>query len=632
MNKANKLFAFSLLALTSCGSVKMSNEKYVDVANTPFDKEFSFTTGLEENSLDYPLSSGRKFYVSSSGNDSNDGLSEATPIKTISKVNSLSLKAGDSVLFKKGDTFEGMVYFSSLSGSDSNPITFANYGSGEKPVIKNSYNNVFSIEKGSNIVVRDLKFVGINKKRDETTSCYNIIGFTYSFVKDSKYKNIYIVDNEVEGNGVDSMLMGISITSSESTHSSSPTNVLDNCIVRRNKVSNVGRSGIHSGGWLSNQPINQNEGHVDKYTNFHFDSNIVHDVGCIGIYVMDCTDSTINRNLVYNTGMYNVNQVMEGECGIMALCDINCDIMFNEVNNCFDQKTGFDAMGIDIDWNTDNIRVQYNYCHDNQGGGIGTMANQNSFILNNRVENNQAATNNKGSITVSNFTSRYEAVPENWHSVKNLKIKDNLIIHNNQDTHVFQVKNSNGDTDFTGNEFNDNRLIYNGESPKDFYWINVDASTPWYKFDSNKFYSFDNSTFRSFDSTEYFSLNNEEGATPYEPTKNKDFKEWQSRDLGSTYELVDSNLIAANPYEANVTYNEGNLNFDWKVNDGDIWHFNLYELENENESPSYLNMIGESETTSFSYKPTKGGTYYYVIQPESNQGTFGKAIKLKVNL
>lgn len=43
-------------------------------------------------------------------------------------------------------------------------------------------------------------------------------------------------------------------------------------------------------------------------------------------------------------------------------------------------------------------------------------------------------------------------------------------------------------------------------------------------------------------------------------------------------------------------------------------------------------MIGESNTTNFTYKPTKGGTYYYVIQPESNQGTYGKALKLKVNL
>ena len=630
MKKYQKLLILSLLALSSCGTT-MTNEKYEDVTLLKEDKEFTFQTNLEKDVLDYPLSKGRKIYVSNEGDDSNDGLSENKPIKTINKVNSLSLQAGDNILFKKGETFTGALSFTSLSGDDNNPITFASYGDGSKPIITNKFSNVFSVEKGSNIVVRDLKFIGENKKRDETTTCYNIISFSYSFVKENKYKNIYICDNEVEGNGTDSMLMGITVTSTEDNYKSSPINVLDNCIIRRNKVSNIGRSGIHSGGWLNNQPINQNEGHVNKYTNFHFDSNEVHDVGCIGIYIMDCTDSTINRNLVYNTGMYNVNQVMEGECGIMALCDINCDIMFNEVYNCFDQKTGFDAMGIDIDWNTDNIRVQYNYCHDNQGGGIGTMANQNSFILNNKVENNQGDTNNKGAITVSNFTSRYEAVREDWHAVKNLKIKDNLILHNNQDTHAFQVKNSNGDTNFEGNEFTDNHLIYNGEKAKNFYWINVDSSTPWYKFANNKFYSDDNSQFRAFESTDYFSLNNEEGATPYEPTKEKSFSEWQKRDLNSTYELLDSTLIAANPYDANIKYEDEKLIFNWKVNTGDIWHFNLYELQ-ENETPSYLNMIGESYTNEFTYTPNKGGTFYYVIQPESNQGSYGKAIKLKVNL
>ena len=144
-------------------------------------------------------------------------------------------------------------------------------------------------------------------------------------------------------------------------------------------------------------------------------------------------------------------------------------------------------------------------------------------------------------------------------------------------------------------------------------------------------HSDDNTQFRSFESTEYFSLNNEEGAIPYEPTKEKAFSEWQKRDLNSTYELLDSSLIAANPYDATVTYENEELTFNWKVNTGDIWHFNLYELE-ENESPSYLNMIGESNTTEFTYTPNKGGTFYYVIQPESNQGTYGKALKLKVNL
>lgn len=630
MKNNKKLLILSLFLLTSCNN-NMKNEKYIDVTNLEPNKEFSFTTNLEKDVLDYPISKGRKIYVSNLGDDKNNGLSEDKPIKTISKVNSLSIKPGDNILFKKGETFKGMISFTSLIGEDDNPITFASYGEGEKPIITNDYSSVINIEKGSNIVIRDLKVVGKNKSRSETSTCYNIINFTYSFVKNNKYKNIYICDNEVIGNGVDSNLMGIGVTSLEDTYKTSPTNILDNCIIRRNIVSNIGRSGIRSGGWLNRQPINQNEGHLDKYSNFHFDNNIVHDVGCIGVYVMNCTDSTINRNTIYNTGMYNVNQVMEGECGIMALCDVNCDIMFNEVYNCFDQKTGFDAMGIDIDWNTSNIKVQYNYCHDNQGAGIGTMANQNSFILNNKIENNLGETNNQGAITVSNFTSYYEAVRDDWHAVKNLKIKDNLIIHKNKDTFAFQVKNANGDTNFIDNEFTDNRLIYKGENPNNFYWVNVDPSTPWYKFKENKFYSTNNSKFRAFDSTDYFLLNNEEGATPYEPTKEKNFSEWQKRDLSSTYEILDEELIAANPYDIDVKFNDNKLTFSWKTNSGDIWHFNLYELK-ENESPSYINMIGETTTNEFVYEPSKGGTYYYVIQPESNQGTYGKAIKIKVNL
>ncbi len=221
MKKYQKLLILSLLALSSCGTT-MTNEKYEDVTLLKEDKEFTFQTNLEKDVLDYPLSKGRKIYVSNEGDDNNDGLSENKPIKTINKVNSLSLQAGDNILFKKGETFTGALSFTSLSGEDNNPITFASYGEGNKPIITNKFSNVFSIEKGSNIVVRDLKFVGENKKRDETTTCYNIISFSYSFVKENKYKNIYICDNEVEGNGTDSMLMGITVTSTEYDYKSSP--------------------------------------------------------------------------------------------------------------------------------------------------------------------------------------------------------------------------------------------------------------------------------------------------------------------------------------------------------------------------------------------------------------------------
>ncbi len=77
------------------------------------------------------------YYISSTGDDQkNTGLSEASPWKTIEKVNSIfsSLKPGDRVLFKRGDKFFGTIIITK-SGSDGLPITIGAYGSGEKPVI-----------------------------------------------------------------------------------------------------------------------------------------------------------------------------------------------------------------------------------------------------------------------------------------------------------------------------------------------------------------------------------------------------------------------------------------------------------------------------------------------------------------
>ena len=62
------------------------------------------------------------YYVdATNGNDANDGQSEANAWKTISKVNSQSFSPGDSILFKRGDTWREQLVPPS-SGSSGNPI------------------------------------------------------------------------------------------------------------------------------------------------------------------------------------------------------------------------------------------------------------------------------------------------------------------------------------------------------------------------------------------------------------------------------------------------------------------------------------------------------------------------------
>lgn len=79
------------------------------------------------------------YYVSSStGSDGNSGTSAGTPWRTMNKVSKTSFSPGDSILFKRGDTF----YYGELSkegagwiGTSNAPIVMASYGSGNLPIL-----------------------------------------------------------------------------------------------------------------------------------------------------------------------------------------------------------------------------------------------------------------------------------------------------------------------------------------------------------------------------------------------------------------------------------------------------------------------------------------------------------------
>ena len=77
------------------------------------------------------------YYVASNGSDANNGRSSGSAFQTISKVNTLSLRPGDAILLRRGDTFRGTLQISQ-SGSSGSPIVIDAYGSGNKPVISGS--------------------------------------------------------------------------------------------------------------------------------------------------------------------------------------------------------------------------------------------------------------------------------------------------------------------------------------------------------------------------------------------------------------------------------------------------------------------------------------------------------------
>lgn len=75
------------------------------------------------------------YYVSREGDDDNDGMSQNTPWKSLSKLALVMdvFEPGDQILFRRGDNFGGSLRWYE-SGTAANPITLGAYGSGANPV------------------------------------------------------------------------------------------------------------------------------------------------------------------------------------------------------------------------------------------------------------------------------------------------------------------------------------------------------------------------------------------------------------------------------------------------------------------------------------------------------------------
>lgn len=75
---------------------------------------------------------GTTYYLSNEGNDKNDGKTPETAWATLKKLQTATLKEGDGVAFRRGDTFRGNIF--ARSG-----VTYGAYGEGHKPRILASY-------------------------------------------------------------------------------------------------------------------------------------------------------------------------------------------------------------------------------------------------------------------------------------------------------------------------------------------------------------------------------------------------------------------------------------------------------------------------------------------------------------
>jgi hypothetical protein len=99
-----------------------------------------------------PQPSGTAFYVDcNGGNDGNDGTSPSSAWQSMGKANAAKLSAGQSMLFKRGCTWNGPL-FAGWRGTADAPVFIGAYGDGNAPMIRNGYPAAVSISNQHQVI------------------------------------------------------------------------------------------------------------------------------------------------------------------------------------------------------------------------------------------------------------------------------------------------------------------------------------------------------------------------------------------------------------------------------------------------------------------------------------------------
>ncbi len=623
-----------LLALAACGGESASGYgKYVSVASQPAASTFTFQIGAKAPAKPYPESTGTVYYVASNGSSANDGKREDAPLASISDVNKLKLQPGDRVLFRGGDTFEGSLRITA-SGADDNPIYYGSYGQGQA-ILTASNANTLTLQKVSNIVVENLRIEVSGEKRQESREvpggCAVFVDCNINLNKeaDLRLRNIYILGNEIVGNGFQTQTRGIEINSAfpwGADGSGVPRGLLKNVYITGNRIHDLGITGVSVLSWCSD--YNQTGTVVDVYENIHVDGNTIYSIGQMGAYLNACINSSIDRNLVYDTAINNDGITSVGDCGIMTLCCHDCTMNYNVVYGTQTAGVQVDGMGIDIDWNCDNIQVRFNHCYGNKGSGIGTMANTNCVISDNRIESNDLQSNQRGQLQISDFTGVMSTLDPSTYVVSNLLVENNLIINDLPNEYAVSVTHMNGGTpNWEGNRFLNNRVVnlFEADMPQ---YITVGADTPWYQFAGNRYFNNELEKFSCLDMTESFLIDRDSQALPQGYCN--DFATWAKRDVGATLTaLSDTAPSAISNLQAQAV--NGRVQLTWDGSKGDVYCYDIHIVGYEEEL-NYTNLYGRVYTGEYTLELDTQGTYYVVIRPESSQGIYGEATKIQLIL
>ncbi len=310
----------------------------------------------------------KTYYISSNGNDANNGLSKTSAWQTIAKVNAMNFDSGDSIFFEGGGIFTGNLSLGNDDqGTASDPIVIASYGGGKASInAAGAGNGLFAYNTGG-IEVRNLLFYS----NGPTANNHNGVEF---FMDQTSGRIEHIVIDNVEVWGFGTRGISIGAWGTDKGY--------DNVRIVNSIAHDNGQNGIETyGNWPQYSHSNFYIGYCKAYNNYGRQDYTSKHSGS-GIIISGVDTAMIEYCEAYSNGKNN-RHIGGGPVGIWFYDTKNGIIQYSESHH---NEAGLesDGGGFDIDGGSQNCIIQYCYSHDNDGAGYGMFeyGSPNSFINN----------------------------------------------------------------------------------------------------------------------------------------------------------------------------------------------------------------------------------------------------------
>ena len=309
---------------------------------------------------------GTTFYVDSvGGNDYNNGTSTATAWRTLTKVNSTTFTAGDTILFKRGCSWSGRLYPLG-SGSSGSPITIDAYGTGNLPGINcgGAYNEALLLVNQEYWVIKNLELTNTTTdttayRRGVYVEAYDKSDGVCSYIH---LQNLYIHDVNgkqnawsYDGGGIVMMVKGSTLSTK-----------FDDILINGCTIKNINMVGIYlNNNWKNRAQITSGVGPWNGHTNVVISNNTLFNLGEDGIVTSECDGPRVEYNVVGDSHRKPVELSASPHVGLFPY---NCYGSVYQNNEVYLTRTTLDGQGYDIDTCFGTTIMQYNYSHDNEGG------------------------------------------------------------------------------------------------------------------------------------------------------------------------------------------------------------------------------------------------------------------------